>query len=330
MASVIAGRSGADGSLLTGESLPLAKGAGARVVGGSINVESPLTLRVDQVGPDTVLSSILRLLDRAQTEKAATRATGGPRRRRGLPRSRSSSPRLPHSTGGNTTHPAGYRSPWRYWLSPVRAPCRWPRRRRSRPRPAASRGSACWSRARARSFETLARATHFVFDKTGTLTVGRPRLLETGRFRHPTARSARGHPRRSNVTWNIPFGVRPARSGRRCDGAVHRRHQYPWRRPVGHGRAETCHYVGTPDFIRGQVGHGLMKTRLLALQAPRARPWCCSLLAPGPAGRVHLRRRVAATGARSWTRSNDRGRKFCCSRRSRTGGARRVGAESRH
>jgi hypothetical protein len=52
------GRSSVDESLLSGESLPLAKAPGAVVIGGSINIESPLTLRVEKTGEDTVLSAI--------------------------------------------------------------------------------------------------------------------------------------------------------------------------------------------------------------------------------------------------------------------------------
>jgi Cu2+-exporting ATPase len=67
--SVLEGRSSVDESLLTGESLPRPREAGDEVVGGSVNVESPLSLRVEKVGEDTLVSAIVRLLDRAQTEK---------------------------------------------------------------------------------------------------------------------------------------------------------------------------------------------------------------------------------------------------------------------
>ncbi|HSW52035.1 MAG TPA: heavy metal translocating P-type ATPase metal-binding domain-containing protein, partial [Sulfuricaulis sp.] len=66
---VLEGRSTVDESLLTGENLPVAKGPGQALVGGAINIESPLTARVVKTGPDTILSSILRLLDRAAAEK---------------------------------------------------------------------------------------------------------------------------------------------------------------------------------------------------------------------------------------------------------------------
>jgi Cu2+-exporting ATPase len=66
---VIEGVSSTNESLLTGESLPCHKQRGAALVGGTLNIESPLTMRVDKVGDGTVLASIIRLLERAQAEK---------------------------------------------------------------------------------------------------------------------------------------------------------------------------------------------------------------------------------------------------------------------
>jgi Cu2+-exporting ATPase len=69
--NIESGQSSVNEALLTGESTPLPKGVGDVVVGGSINIESPLTVAVTTVGMDTVLASILRLLERAQGEKPA-------------------------------------------------------------------------------------------------------------------------------------------------------------------------------------------------------------------------------------------------------------------
>lgn len=63
------GRSSVDESLLTGESLPRPRAEGDELVGGSVNVESPLVMSVKKVGEDTLVSAIVRLLDRAQAEK---------------------------------------------------------------------------------------------------------------------------------------------------------------------------------------------------------------------------------------------------------------------
>jgi len=66
---VVEGDSAVSEAMLTGESLPVSKSAPAKVVGGSLNQASPLVVRVDRLGADTRLASIVRLLDRAQSEK---------------------------------------------------------------------------------------------------------------------------------------------------------------------------------------------------------------------------------------------------------------------
>jgi P-type Cu2+ transporter len=66
---VVEGASSVDESLLTGESLPVVKHVASHVIGGTINLESPLVVKVEKVGADTVLSGIVRLLDRALAEK---------------------------------------------------------------------------------------------------------------------------------------------------------------------------------------------------------------------------------------------------------------------
>lgn len=67
--SVLEGISSTNEALLTGESLPCRKTEGDKLVGGTVNIESPLTMQVSQVGDHTVLASIIRLLERAQAEK---------------------------------------------------------------------------------------------------------------------------------------------------------------------------------------------------------------------------------------------------------------------
>ncbi len=66
---IVDGRSSIDESLLTGEYLPLARGQGDAVTAGTLNVESTLTIEVQALGQDTRLSAIVRLLERAQSEK---------------------------------------------------------------------------------------------------------------------------------------------------------------------------------------------------------------------------------------------------------------------
>jgi Cu+-exporting ATPase len=64
------GATHADESLLTGESLPVAKAAGARIVGGSMNGEGRIVARVTAVGAETTLARIIRHVEEAQAGKA--------------------------------------------------------------------------------------------------------------------------------------------------------------------------------------------------------------------------------------------------------------------
>jgi len=66
---VIDGHSSVDESLLTGESLPVEKSPGDRVTGGSMNIASPVKVRIEQVGEATRLSAILKLMERGALEK---------------------------------------------------------------------------------------------------------------------------------------------------------------------------------------------------------------------------------------------------------------------
>ena len=67
---VVEGASSVDESMLTGESLPVERGPGAPVVGGSINRTGTFTFRATRVGRDTVLARIVRLVEEAQGSKA--------------------------------------------------------------------------------------------------------------------------------------------------------------------------------------------------------------------------------------------------------------------
>ena len=64
------GRSHLDESMLTGESQPIAKAAGERVTGGSLNGEGLLRVRTSAIGAATVLARIIELVEQAQVGKA--------------------------------------------------------------------------------------------------------------------------------------------------------------------------------------------------------------------------------------------------------------------
>ncbi|MBK6789240.1 MAG: copper-translocating P-type ATPase [Betaproteobacteria bacterium] len=67
---VVAGRSHVDESLITGESMPVAKTVGSRVTGGAINADGVLTVKTLAVGAETTLARIIRMVESAQAAKA--------------------------------------------------------------------------------------------------------------------------------------------------------------------------------------------------------------------------------------------------------------------
>jgi Cu+-exporting ATPase len=66
---VIEGRAHIDQSMLTGEPLPVAKGQGDEVVGGTVDQDGRLVIEATSVGRDTVLAQIIKLVENAQTGK---------------------------------------------------------------------------------------------------------------------------------------------------------------------------------------------------------------------------------------------------------------------
>ena len=68
--SVIEGRSAVDESMVTGESMPVTKEAGATVIGGTMNQSGALVIEARKVGRDTMLSRIVQLVAEAQRSRA--------------------------------------------------------------------------------------------------------------------------------------------------------------------------------------------------------------------------------------------------------------------
>jgi P-type Cu+ transporter len=67
---ILEGQSAIDESMITGESIPVGKEAGARVTGGTINGTGTLVMEVERVGRDTVLAQIVRMVSEAQRSRA--------------------------------------------------------------------------------------------------------------------------------------------------------------------------------------------------------------------------------------------------------------------
>jgi len=63
------GESWVDESMITGEPMPVARQAGDRLIGGTMNTQGSLVMRATQVGADTVLAHIIRLVEHAQGAK---------------------------------------------------------------------------------------------------------------------------------------------------------------------------------------------------------------------------------------------------------------------
>jgi len=165
-----------DEALLTGESRPLAKQPGDSIIGGSINRAHAVAVRVDRVGAEAMLSAIVRLMERAASDRPQIQAL---------------TDRIAARFVGFVLLAAA--AAGLYWglMDPAKAlpvmvavlvvtcPCAL-----SLATPMAMAvASSAMARlgmivTRGRALETLARATHFVFDKTGTLTHGRLEVSE--------------------------------------------------------------------------------------------------------------------------------------------------------
>jgi Cu+-exporting ATPase len=67
---IVEGASSVDESMVTGESMPVAKIVGDRVVGGTINGSGAFVMRADRIGRDTVLAQIVEMVAKAQRSRA--------------------------------------------------------------------------------------------------------------------------------------------------------------------------------------------------------------------------------------------------------------------
>ncbi len=67
---VLEGSSAVDESMVTGESMPVAKQAGAKLIGGTVNGTGSMVMRADKVGADTMLARIVAMVAEAQRGRA--------------------------------------------------------------------------------------------------------------------------------------------------------------------------------------------------------------------------------------------------------------------
>ena len=164
------GVSTVDESLLTGESAPVAKRAGAELVGGSINLEQPLAMRLTRVGADTKAAAIARLVERAAAAKPPL-ILAADRVARVLTYVVLGVAALAYAFTGNA------------WIAVAvlvaTCPCALAL---AAPIVLTRAGAELFRRGalltRSRALETLGRVTDVVLDKTGTLTMGALQLKE--------------------------------------------------------------------------------------------------------------------------------------------------------
>jgi Cu2+-exporting ATPase len=174
------GQSAVDESMLTGESLPIAKQSGDHVVAGSINGEGAFKVRAQQVLRNTALAKIVALMDEAQASKAPIQSIAD----RIVPWFVLATLTLASIT-------------FIYWLQfdfetallaatsvlVVTCPCAFGL---ATPMSVAVATGVGSNRGvlikQGEALENLSKVTHFVFDKTGTLTAGRLQVSQIKSF----------------------------------------------------------------------------------------------------------------------------------------------------
>lgn len=67
---IVKGTTSVDESMLTGESIPIEKQVGAKVIGATINLNGTIEMEAEKVGEDTALASIVQAVEAAQGDKA--------------------------------------------------------------------------------------------------------------------------------------------------------------------------------------------------------------------------------------------------------------------
>ena len=173
---LVDGRTSVNEAMLTGEARAVEKTPGQPLIGGTLNQDSPIVMRVDKVGENTRLAAIVRLLDRAQTDKPSI--------------ARLADRAASWFVGVLLVAALATGAVW-YAIDPERAlwvvvsmlvvtcPCALGLATPAALTTATGRLTQLGLlTTRGHALEALAKVTDLVFDKTGTLTRGAPRLLQ--------------------------------------------------------------------------------------------------------------------------------------------------------
>jgi Cu+-exporting ATPase len=291
-----------DESMLTGEPLPVAKGAGARVTGGSINGEGRIVVLATAVGSESVLAQIIRLVQDAQAAKAPIQRLVD----------RVSAVFVPVvlvlavlTLGGWLLVGAGPEAALIHAVAVlvIACPCALglatPAAIMAGTGVAAKHGILIKD---AQALELAHRVDTVAFDKTGTLTVGQPRLvafetqgededallaiaasLQSG-SEHPLARAVAQAARERGLAVPPPDAVR-AVSGRGLEGEVGERSfllgSLRWMDELGAGRLgwnPSSHPAATLSMLVERTTSGLTPRALLAF-ADEPKPHAAEALA---------------------------------------------------
>jgi P-type Cu2+ transporter len=182
---VISGISECDESLMTGESRAVSKSAGASLIGGALNLNRPLVMRAVRVGDDTQLSTLVRMMESAASEKPPLVQLAD----RYASLFLSVILLLSILSALVWWQIDATRAIWiAVTVMVITCPCALslatPGVMSAAIGQLARHGVLI---ARGRAIETLARASHFVFDKTGTLTQGKLKLVEMNILRKETS-----------------------------------------------------------------------------------------------------------------------------------------------
>jgi Cu+-exporting ATPase len=177
--AVLEGRSAIDESMVSGEPIPVEKGPGDAVVGGTLNGSGSLVMRAERVGADTLLSRIVEMVARAQRSRAPIQRLADAVAGWFVPAVVASAvitfgvwaavgpePRLAHALLSAIA------------VLIIACPCALGLATPMSITVAAGRGASMGVLFRdAEAIETLRSVDTLVVDKTGTLTEGRPRLV---------------------------------------------------------------------------------------------------------------------------------------------------------
>ncbi len=176
---VLDGASAIDEAMITGESLPVAKTAGDAVIGGCLNGNGSFTMTVTAIGPDTVLSGIVKLVDHAQGSKLPVQKLADRISARFVP-AVGGVAALTFAGWALAGHPVSRALAHSVAVLLIACPCALglatPTAIMVGTGQAAKRGIYI---RHGEALETAAKLTTVVFDKTGTITEGKPVVTDS-------------------------------------------------------------------------------------------------------------------------------------------------------